>query len=81
MLVARMGTEGQKRGEFRKGIDIPLMMTTMIGTAHNLVTTKHYYRELNNLQALSEEEFEKHLKKKLSNHLKFIFKAILTHEI
>jgi AcrR family transcriptional regulator len=79
-LIGRLIQEGQKKGEFRKSIDIPLMMTTMIGTANHLVTTKHYYRELNNLQAYSDEEFEKHLKKKLSNHLKFLFKAILTNE-
>jgi AcrR family transcriptional regulator len=79
-LIGRLIQEGQKKGEFRKNVDIPMMMTTMIGTAHNLVTTKHYYRDLNNLQALSEEEFVKLLKKKLSNHLKLLFKVILTNE-
>jgi len=29
---------------------------------------------------MSEEEFQKHLKKKLSQHLKKLFKAILTNE-
>ncbi len=79
-LIGKLIHEGQKKGEFRKNIDIPMMMTTMIGTAHNLVTQKHYYKELNNLQDLSEEEFEKLIRKKLSNHLKLVFKAILTHE-
>lgn len=79
-LVGKLIHEGQKKGEFRKNIDIPMMMTTMIGTAHNLVTQKHYYKELNNLQDLSEEEFEKLIRKKLSNHLKLVFKVILTHE-
>lgn len=79
-IIMRLIKEGQKNGEFKKNLDIPLMMTTMIGTAHSLITTKHYYRELNNLQSLSEEEFQKLLKKKLSTHLKFLFKAILTNE-
>ena len=79
-LIKKLIQEGQRKGEFRKNIDIPMMMTTMIGTAHNLVTQKHYYKELNNLNDLSEEEFEKHIRKKLSNHLKMVFKAILTHE-
>jgi len=79
-LIGRLIHDGQKKGEFRKNIDIPLMMTTMIGTAHSLITTKHYYRELNKLQDLSEEEFEKLLRKKLGNHLKFLFKAMLTYE-
>jgi hypothetical protein len=44
------------------------------------VATQFYYRELNDLQSMSEEEFQKHLKKKLSQHLKKLFKAILTNE-
>ncbi len=79
-LIGQLIHEGQKKKEFSKNIDIPLMMTTMIGTAHNLITTKHYYRELNNLQSLSEEDFQQLIKKKLSQHLKRIFKAILTYE-
>jgi AcrR family transcriptional regulator len=79
-LIGQLIHEGQKKKEFNKNIDIPLMMTTMIGTAHNLITTKHYYRELNNLQSLSEEDFQQLIKKKLSQHLKKIFKAILTYE-
>jgi AcrR family transcriptional regulator len=79
-LIAKLIHEGQKKGEFKKNIDIPLMMATLIGTANNMVTTQYYYREINHLQSLSEEEFQKHIKKKLSQHLKKIFKAILTYE-
>jgi hypothetical protein len=80
VLVTRLITEGQKSGEFKKGIDVPLMMTTLIGTANHLITSKHYYRELNNLQSLSEEEFTQLIRKKLTNHLKSLFKAILIYE-
>jgi hypothetical protein len=79
-LVKKLIHEGQRRGEFKKNIDVPLMMATLIGTTSHLVTTQHYYRKLNNLESLSDEEFEKHIKKKLSHHLKSIFKAILTYE-
>ncbi len=79
-LIRRLIQEGQKEGVFKKNIDIPLMMTTMVGTANQLISTQHYYRELNNLQAMPEEEFRKLLKKKLSIHLKTLFKAILTYE-
>jgi AcrR family transcriptional regulator len=79
-LTRQLITEGQKRGEFKKNVDIPLLMATLVGTTSHLVTTQHYYRELNNMQAMPDEEFHKHLKKKLSHHLKTIFKAILTHE-
>ena len=79
-LVSQIITEGQKKGEFKKNIDVPLMMATLIGTTSHLVTTQHYYRELNDLQSMSNEKFQEHLKKKLSNHLKIILKAILTYE-
>lgn len=79
-LISKLVQEGQKKGEFKKNIDVPLMITTMIGTANHLITSKHYYKELSNLQSLSEEEYQKHLRKKLSQHLKQLFKIILTHE-
>jgi type III secretory pathway component EscU len=79
-LISRLIHEGQKKGEFRKNIDIPLMMATLVGTTNSLVATQYYYKEINNLQSMTDEEFQKHLKKKLSQHLKKLFKAILTNE-
>lgn len=79
-LVSKLVQEGQKKGEFKKNIDIPMMISTMIGTANHLITSKHYYKELSKLQTLSEEELQKHLHKKLSQHIKQLFKIILTHE-
>jgi hypothetical protein len=46
-----------------------------------MIATQHFYREINNLQEMAEEQFQKLIKKKLSAHLKFLFKAILTHEV
>src|SRR5260221_610818 len=71
-LVRQLIHEGQKSGEFKKNIDIPIMMATLVGTVSHLVTTQHYYREMNNLQSMPDEEFKKLLKKKLSHHLKFL---------
>lgn len=79
-LIKKLIHEGQKRGEFRKNVDTSLMMITMMGTINQLVTTQHHYKVLNNLEDLSEEDYQKHLKKKLTAHLKTIFKAILTNE-
>ena len=79
-LISKLIHQGQKRGEFKKSIDIPLMIATLVGTANHLIATQHYYREINNLQAMSEEDFQKHIKKKLSKHLKKLFKAILTND-
>jgi AcrR family transcriptional regulator len=80
LLIKQLIQEGQKKGDFKKNIDIPLLMMTMFGTVSQMVTTQHYYRETNGLQSLSEEEFQKLIRNKLSQHLKRIFKAILTNE-
>ena len=79
-LIKKLITEGQRKGAFKKNIDIPLMMMTMIGTANQLITAQHYYREMNNLHDLPDDEFQKLIKKKLSVHLKTLFKATLTYE-
>src|ERR1043165_3590348 len=49
-LVKKLIQEGQKKGDFKKNIDIPLLMITMMGTINQLLTTQHHYRVLNNLQ-------------------------------
>ena len=79
-LVGQLISEGQKKGVFRKHIDTSLIMATLVGTVGHVLSTQHYYREANNLEDLSEEEFKKHLKKKLSTHIKAIFKAIISNE-
>jgi AcrR family transcriptional regulator len=79
-IISKLIHQGQKKGEFKRNIDIPLMMATLVGTAGHLIATQPYYREINNLQSMSEEEFQKLIKKKLSQHLKKLFKAILTND-
>lgn len=79
-LISQLIEDGQKKKAFRKDIDIPLLMMTLVGTISQLLTTQHYYKEINGLDAMSEEEFQKHMKRKLSLHLKKIFKEMLTHE-
>jgi len=79
-LVKQLIHEGQKTGAFVKNVDIPLLMTTLVGTVSHMVTTQHSYKEINNLQAMPDDQFQKLIRKKLSAHIKFLFKAILTHE-
>ncbi len=79
-FIKKLIQDGQKKGVFKKNIDIPLMMVTMIGTVNQLISTQHYYRELNNLVDMPDDDFEKLIRKKLSVHLKTLFKAILTYE-
>jgi AcrR family transcriptional regulator len=71
---------GQKKGLFKKQVDVPMMMNALIGTISHVLVSLEFYKSYHNLGALSDEEFEKVLKKKLSVHIKIIFKAILSHE-
>ena len=79
-LIKELIQEGQKSGDFVKNIDIPILMATLIATTSHMVTTQHFYREINNQQDMPDEQFQKMMKKKLNTHFKFIFKAILTNE-
>ena len=78
--IKKLVNDGQKSGEFKKNIDILLMMITMVGTVSQMLTSQHFYRESNNLAHATEIEFQKHMRKKLSNHLKNLFKVMLTYE-
>lgn len=79
-MIKKLIHDGQKNGIFKKNIDTVMMMTTMIGTATQLIATQRFYKDMNGLQHMPEDTFQKHLKKKLSHHLKFLFKATLTYE-
>lgn len=78
-LVKQLIHEGQKTGEFSKNIDVPMLMALLIGTVSHMIATQRFYREINNLLEMPDEQFQKLIKKKLSVQLKFIFKATLTH--
>jgi AcrR family transcriptional regulator len=71
---------GQKKGLFNKDIDVPMMMNSLIGTISHMLVSLDFYRSYHKLEGMSDEDFEKFLKKKLSTHIKIIFKAILTNE-
>ena len=79
-LIKQLINEGQKTGDFKKNIDVSFLMMTLTGTTSQLVTAQYYYRKINNLESMPEEDFEKLIKKKLSNYLKNVFKAVLTYE-
>ncbi len=79
-MVKKIIAEGQRSGEFRKNVDVQFMMATMVGTANHFMIYEDFYRRLNHLEDLSDEEIKNHIRKKLTHHLKTLFKAYLTHE-
>ncbi len=79
-LISEIIKEGQQKGFFKKKVDVVLMLNTLLGTVWQSIISKEHYREFTNSQLLSNEEYENQLKKKLSTHIKTLFKAILTNE-
>lgn len=79
-LISQLIQEGQKKGVFKKNVEIPFLMMSLVGTTSQLVNSFYYYKVSNNLQHLSDEEFEKSTRKKLSAYLKTVFKAVLKYE-
>jgi AcrR family transcriptional regulator len=78
--VSKLIKDGQKKGVFKKDVDVVLLMNTLIGCVIQTFMNQAYYRSYYNLEALADETFKDRLKKKLSNHIKTIFKALLTYE-
>jgi len=79
-LITELIKEGQKKGDFKKKVDVVLMLNTMVGTVWQSFISKEHYREFTNSQSLTDEEYEIQLKKRLNIHIKTLFKAILTNE-
>jgi AcrR family transcriptional regulator len=79
-LISELIKDGQKKGVFKKKIDVPLMQNTLFGTVWHSVINKENYREYYNAQSLSNAAYDEFLKKKLSTHIKTLYKAILTNE-
>jgi hypothetical protein len=80
-IISELIKDGQKKGVFKKkAIDVMLMVNTMVGTVAQMMVGIDYYRNINNLQDMPDEEFETLVKRKLGIHIKTLFKAILTYE-
>jgi len=78
--IKKLIDEGVANGEFRKDVDIVLMMTTMVGTASQMITSQRFYKEVNKLEHMEETEFKTLIQQKLSKHLKDLFKATLSDD-
>lgn len=79
-LMTEVIEEGQRKKIFKKDIDVMMLQTTMTGTVMNLLISKEYYREFNDMKKLSNAAFDEQLAGNLRKHLKQIFKAILGYE-
>ena len=71
---------GQEQGVFNKDVDVLMMVTTLTGTTNHIMSTRHHFQRMSNLEHLTDSELQEYLIIHTSNHLKNLFKAILIHE-
>jgi len=79
-VIAELIKDGQKKGVFKKKIDLIFMLNTLVGTVNQTMMNLDYYREFNGQMDMPDEAFQLSIKRKLSIHIKTLFKAILTNE-
>lgn len=79
-LIRRMIREGQEAGEFRNDINVSLVTTTLYGTVNYAIASQDFYKTINDLGHLTDDEFQAHLRQELSSHLKNLFKSTITNE-
>lgn len=72
--------DGQQKGAFKKDVDVLLLMNTLIGSVTQMMMTINYYREYHQLTDISDNRFYDIVRQKLSVHIKFLFKALLSYE-
>ena len=78
--IGKLIKDGQQKGAFKPNVDVLLLMNSLIGSITQMMITRDYYKEYYNLQSLSDDEFAEHIKQKLSIHIKFLFKALLSYD-
>lgn len=78
--ITKLIKDGQKRGFFKKNVDVVLLTSTLIGTVSQLMISLEHYKNYNKLQALNKDNFQTLVFKKLRSHIKRIFKSLLTDE-
>jgi len=79
-LVNKLVHEGQRKKVFVKGIDVPLMMMTLIGTIYQAAAGSNYLKASLRGETGDAAEQDAILIKKLKAHLKHVLKATLTYE-
>ena len=77
-VISEMINNGVKSGEFKEVDDIPLLMNTIFGTVAQTMFNEPFYREYHKMENVSDEEYREFIKHKLSNHIRQIFKSILS---
>jgi len=76
-LITRLIHDGQQKKVFKKGIDVVMLMNTLMGVSMHTFANADFYRHYYRMEHLSAGEYQEALKKKITHHIKEVFKAII----
>lgn len=62
--------DGEEQGHFKKNIDTALLLFIISGTVNNMLINQDYYRNVNHLEAMTEQQFIIYIKRKVEALLK-----------
>jgi AcrR family transcriptional regulator len=71
-------SEGQEKGMFKKHINIPLLIPSILGPYFHFHLNRPFYEDL--LQLNTDEEYENYIKTTLTIHIQQTIKAFLIYE-
>lgn len=77
-VIAELIDQGVHAGVFREVKDVPLLMNTLIGTVAQTMLSESFYREYHHLEHMEKEEYQELIKATLRNHIRQIFKSMLS---
>lgn len=80
-VISQLIKDGQKKGSFRKNVDVALLMNILVGTVSQLLTGQDFYREVSNMSKLTDEQFHQKIRHRLGETIKSIFKTLLSNEV
>lgn len=80
-LISALIAEGQKKGIFKKNVDVSLLVSTLVGASNQIYLGHGYYKRIHGLDEMDDDKFQQLLKKRMKVFMKNMFKAILTYEL
>ena len=77
-LITKLINDGQQKGVFKENIDVPFLIQTILGTIIHSYMNREYYRSINKLEHLSNDEFLTQYKVRLKKYMKDLVKLTIS---
>lgn len=80
-LIDAIVQDGKNKQLFKKDVDTSFLMFLITGTINQMILNKEYYRELNQMDSLSDQDFVVHMKQEIKSLMKSTITATLSAEV